>query len=104
MKLEWDWGKGPADTKELATLIRAEGRLGTRHLWRGGLRCAFGVLLGTSKNTSDGMVTPRALTSKSQIKLEQAGFHTAANDTFVGTPEERCEYMAQIAEDIPCTP
>lgn len=98
MKLEWSSGEGPADTKELAALIRKEGRLGTLRAYNieTGLRCAFGVAEGATATGLRGVLL--ASTSK---KLASHSFSVYTNDLFGGTPEERCEYMARIAEAIP---
>ena len=103
MKLEWNYGKNcPATTEELAALIRAEKRLGRGHYFANGLRCAYGVLLDCGKDGA--VITPivmNRLTSECTEALGDAGFSTFANDNFVGTPEERCEHMAQILDRIP---
>lgn len=101
MKLEWI-GKhsGPQDTKELAVLIRKEGRLGKLVLFdlATGLRCAFGV----TYNYSFDHIPKRILSFRSFNALRDAGFSYKANDNFVGTPEELCEHMAEDCGAVGC--
>ncbi len=80
--------------KEVAALIRAERRLGTRHFNNAGVRCATGVINDTQP---DGLSHHRVKSFDPPI-----GFDIIyTNDGFRGSPEERAKYMARKFEAAP---
>ena len=74
---------------DLAAMVRAEGKLGTKvHIDDDGLRCVLGVALNVQEG--DKMTSSAPLyTGNALVKF---------NDNFGGTPEERAEAVAQYVE------
>ena len=95
-------------TEELAKLIREEGKLiigiysiteeNTR------LRCAFGVIEEWENGTFPVRLIANSwakLWKEINIRYNVANGIISVNDNFVGTPEERMEYIASILEALP---
>ena len=82
---------------ELAAELRREGRLGTKMMRDyDGTRCLHGVMLDYRGQAT----LCRAFSIDSYMKIHALGLSTEANDNFVGTPEERCEYFAALLEAL----
>ena len=88
---------GTITSKEVATLLRKEERLGRfRFIDWEGLRCLTGALQDWKLSQTSG----RAFTRETALDLHRRKLDYIANDTFKGTPEERCAHFAQLFEQL----
>ena len=90
------------DAQRAAAKIRAEGRLGTGILCDDdGLRCGLAIIFDSQSDGSDG---PSRLLGGADLVVryhQHWGQHIYEdNNGFVGTPEERAEYMARKVEAL----
>ena len=98
MELKWAIGVGPATTGELADEVEAERRLYTDNLWsKDNHRCLWGVI----QDSEPYRRFKRDLVWDSREQLHRNGLRGADNNSFVGTPEERCAEMVRRLRAIP---
>ena len=101
MKLHWQRGTGPKDTKGLAEDIRKEGKLYRYIFVEDSRRCLWGVIedwyIPTSSKVS---CSRRSLSPDSDNVLINAGVRPRANDAYGGTATQRAEHFARILEAL----
>ena len=87
-------------TQEAADLVEKENKLGCNNfIDKEGLRCVFGVIGDWSLFTPD--AHGKMARKKSIRALEHYKVSVQNNDTFVGTPEERCQEFVKRLRAIP---
>jgi len=104
MELHWEFGKGPATTRELADLVEQEGRLiPSKYLDRAGERCLWGVIDSLFWGAEGTALRGRrlALADREFLHSPFICLSPASNDLFKGSPEERCAEMARRLRVIP---
>ena len=102
MELKWVSGNGPGSTQELADVVEREGRLiPSYYVDRHGNRCLWGVINDWYQTAHGDTSHRRQLDGRDVIRLHQYRLGTVRNDTFPGTPEERCAEMAKQLRAIP---
>ena len=92
MKIEWAYGEGPTTLGGLADEVEREGRLVVGSLIDGnGERCLWGVL----ENVERSGRACRTLDFALRVYLMHNGLNPSDNNSFAGTPEERCQEMVR---------
>jgi len=107
-QLYWSsrWKRGPTTTQTLADIVEAEGALCTDYLINEvGQRCLWGVIEDMYL-MPEGTVFPcfqsrRMLVQESRELLCAHNLSVEDNDSYIGTPQERCREMVRRLRTIP---
>jgi len=107
-QLYWmpEYEQGPATTQELADIVEAEGVL-ISDCWvtEAGQRCLWGVIddysLASVRSVFTSFQFKRVLVTESRKLLYTYKLSMGDSDSYIGTPQERCQEMVRRFRVIP---